>query len=166
MDAAPAGTIGGTYCGNPLACAAAIKTMEIMKAEDYCGKSMHIGKVVTEAFEKMKEKYSYFMEDPREAIRLTQKVDATEFVQRYLKEYITTDTHDILDIGCGPAVIDAHLGLQYPEVQITGIDISSVRVEQAQKKKESNQSKKESKKESNQNKKESNQSKKESKKES
>lgn len=26
MDAAPAGTIGGTYCGNPLACAAAIKT--------------------------------------------------------------------------------------------------------------------------------------------
>lgn len=29
-----------------------------MKAEDYCGKSMHIGKVVTEAFEKMKEKYS------------------------------------------------------------------------------------------------------------
>ena len=31
MDAAPAGTIGGTYCGNPLACAAAIKTMEIMK---------------------------------------------------------------------------------------------------------------------------------------
>ena len=45
-------------CGNPLACAAAIKTMEIMKAEDYCGKSMHIGKVVTEAFEKMKEKYS------------------------------------------------------------------------------------------------------------
>ena len=58
MDAAPAGTIGGTYCGNPLACAAAIKTMEIMKAEDYCGKSMHIGKVVTEAFEKMKEKYS------------------------------------------------------------------------------------------------------------
>ena len=58
MDAAPAGTIGGTYCGNPLACAAAIKTMKIMKAEDYCGKSVHIGKVVTEAFEKMKEKYS------------------------------------------------------------------------------------------------------------
>ena len=35
MDAVPAGTIGGTYCGNPLACAAAIKTMEIMKEEDY-----------------------------------------------------------------------------------------------------------------------------------
>ena len=41
MDAAPAGTIGGTYCGNPLACAAAIKTMEIMKEEDYCKISLH-----------------------------------------------------------------------------------------------------------------------------
>ena len=57
MDAAPAGTIGGTYCGNPLACAAAIKTMEIMKEEDYCAKSIHIGSVVRKAFEKMKEKY-------------------------------------------------------------------------------------------------------------
>lgn len=57
MDAAPAGTIGGTYCGNPLACAAAIKTMEIMKEEDYCAKSLHIGSFVRKAFEKMKEKY-------------------------------------------------------------------------------------------------------------
>lgn len=57
MDAAPAGTIGGTYCGNPLACAAAIKTMEIMKEEDYCAKSLHIGSVVRKAFEEMKEKY-------------------------------------------------------------------------------------------------------------
>ena len=57
MDAALAGTIGGTYCGNPLACAAAIKTMEIMKEEDYCAKSLHIGSVVRKAFEKMKEKY-------------------------------------------------------------------------------------------------------------
>ena len=57
MDAAPAGTIGGTYCGNPLACAAAIKTMEIMKEEDYCAKSLHIGSVVRKACEEMKEKY-------------------------------------------------------------------------------------------------------------
>lgn len=56
-DTAPAGTIGGTYCGNPLACAAAIKAMEIMKEEDYCAKSLHIGSVVRKAFEEMKEKY-------------------------------------------------------------------------------------------------------------
>ena len=52
-----AGAAPDTYCGNPLACAAAIKTMEIMKEEDYCAKSIHIGSVVRKAFEKMKEKY-------------------------------------------------------------------------------------------------------------
>ena len=31
--------------------------MEIMKEEDYCAKSLHIGSVVRKAFEKMKEKY-------------------------------------------------------------------------------------------------------------
>jgi len=58
MDAAPAGTIGGTFCGNPLACAAAIKTMEIMKRDDYAGKSMHIGELAMKAFEDMKDRYS------------------------------------------------------------------------------------------------------------
>ncbi|MCQ5134414.1 aminotransferase class III-fold pyridoxal phosphate-dependent enzyme, partial [Coprococcus eutactus] len=30
MEAVAPGTIGGTYCGNPDACAAALKTIEIM----------------------------------------------------------------------------------------------------------------------------------------
>ena len=58
MDSVTPGTIGGTYCGNPLACAAALKTMEIMKAEDFAGKAMHIGKKVMTAYEGFKEKYS------------------------------------------------------------------------------------------------------------
>lgn len=58
MDAAPAGTIGGTYCGNPLACASAIKTMEIMKEKNYSEKAMYIGEYVTKAFEEMKSKYA------------------------------------------------------------------------------------------------------------
>ena len=57
MDAVPAGTIGGTYCGNPLACASALKVMEIMKKENYVGKAQEIGKTVSAAFNKMKEKY-------------------------------------------------------------------------------------------------------------
>ncbi len=57
MDAAPAGTIGGTYYGNPLACAAGIKTMEIMKEKDYAGKAMRIGDYVMNAFQTMKNKY-------------------------------------------------------------------------------------------------------------
>ena len=75
--------------------------------------------------------YLYLMEDPREASRLTEKVDAPEFISKYLKEYINSDTNEILDIGCGPAEIDSCLGLQYPAIQITGIDISTERIKQA-----------------------------------
>lgn len=57
MDSVIPGTIGGTYCGNPLACAAAVKTMEIMKRDDYAAKARHIGEVVTAGFEALKEKY-------------------------------------------------------------------------------------------------------------
>ena len=57
MAAAPAGTIGGTYCGNPLACASALKVMEIMKAEDYAGKAAAIGQKVMKRYNQMKEKY-------------------------------------------------------------------------------------------------------------
>jgi 4-aminobutyrate aminotransferase/(S)-3-amino-2-methylpropionate transaminase len=58
MDSVITGTIGGTYCGNPLSCAAALKVMEIMKAEDFCTKAMHLGEKVMKAYEGFKDKYS------------------------------------------------------------------------------------------------------------
>lgn len=57
MDSVIPGTIGGTYCGNPLSCAAALKTMEIYKRDDYPAKARHIGDVVRTRFESFKEKY-------------------------------------------------------------------------------------------------------------
>lgn len=57
MDAPAPGTIGGTYCGNPLACAAALKTIEIMERDDLAGRSCEIGKKVTERYTEWKEKY-------------------------------------------------------------------------------------------------------------
>lgn len=57
MDAVPAGTIGGTYCGNPLACASALKVMEIMKREDYAKKAQEIGEKVMARYNGFKEKY-------------------------------------------------------------------------------------------------------------
>ena len=57
MDAAVPGTIGGTYCGNALACASALKTMEIMKEEDYAGKARHIGELVSKKLHEMQDKY-------------------------------------------------------------------------------------------------------------
>ncbi len=57
MDAAPAGTIGGTYCGNPVAAAAALKVSEIMLRDDYAGKAQHIGEKVMKRYKELQEKY-------------------------------------------------------------------------------------------------------------
>lgn len=60
MDSVPKGTIGGTYCGNPLACASALKVMDIMQEENYAEKAKNIGDKVTKFFNKMIEKYEEF----------------------------------------------------------------------------------------------------------
>lgn len=57
MDAVIPGTIGGTYNGNPMACAAANKTMEIMRNEGFEQKAMHIGNKVMQRYEQMKNRY-------------------------------------------------------------------------------------------------------------
>ncbi|EKQ54840.1 MULTISPECIES: aspartate aminotransferase family protein [Clostridium] len=57
MDSVVPGTIGGTFCGNPLACASALKTMEIMKKEDFSGKAAKIADKVMKTYMRFKEKY-------------------------------------------------------------------------------------------------------------
>ena len=57
MDAVPAGTIGGTFCGNPLSCAAALKTIEIMERDDLAARAQKIGKIVTERAQKWQERF-------------------------------------------------------------------------------------------------------------
>lgn len=57
LDAVPGGTIGGTFCGNALACASALKTIEIMERDDLEGRSVEIGKKVTSRYMEMMEKY-------------------------------------------------------------------------------------------------------------
>lgn len=57
MEAPAPGTIGGTFCGNPLACAAALKTIEIMERDDLAGRSCEIGEKVMARYGSFKEKY-------------------------------------------------------------------------------------------------------------
>lgn len=57
MEGVPAGTIGGTYCGNPLACAASLKTIEIMERENLADRSLEIGERVTARYKDIAEKY-------------------------------------------------------------------------------------------------------------
>ncbi len=45
MDGVPGGTIGGTYCGNPLACAAALKLIDVMERDKLADRAAQIGTV-------------------------------------------------------------------------------------------------------------------------
>jgi 4-aminobutyrate aminotransferase/(S)-3-amino-2-methylpropionate transaminase len=50
MDRAIPGTLGGTFAGNPLACAAALAVLEEMEAEDLCARALAIGAAVRAVF--------------------------------------------------------------------------------------------------------------------
>ena len=57
MDAAGPSTIGGTYIGNPVCCAAALATIKFMEDNDLNKRGKEVGKMIRDRFEKMKEKY-------------------------------------------------------------------------------------------------------------
>jgi 4-aminobutyrate aminotransferase/(S)-3-amino-2-methylpropionate transaminase len=50
MDAPPPGTLGGTYSGNPVACAAALAVLDIYACEDLAARSREIGRTALERF--------------------------------------------------------------------------------------------------------------------
>ncbi|MER7771945.1 4-aminobutyrate--2-oxoglutarate transaminase [Kitasatospora sp. NPDC096140] len=57
MDAAHAGGLGGTYGGNPVACAAALGSIETMKELDLNGRAQRIGEVMLGRLRAMQEKF-------------------------------------------------------------------------------------------------------------
>ncbi|MER5867762.1 4-aminobutyrate--2-oxoglutarate transaminase [Kitasatospora sp. NPDC002040] len=57
MDAAHGGGLGGTYGGNPVACAAALGAIETMKSEDLNGKAKRIEEVMKARLTAMAEKF-------------------------------------------------------------------------------------------------------------
>ncbi|WP_405013249.1 4-aminobutyrate--2-oxoglutarate transaminase [Kitasatospora sp. NBC_01539] len=57
MDAAHAGGLGGTYGGNPVACAAALGSIQTMKELDLNARAQHIGEVMLGRLRTMQEKF-------------------------------------------------------------------------------------------------------------
>lgn len=57
MDAPAPGTIGGTFCGNALACAAALKVIEIMERDHLAERSCEIGGIVMARYRRLLETY-------------------------------------------------------------------------------------------------------------
>ncbi|MCE5285336.1 MAG: 4-aminobutyrate--2-oxoglutarate transaminase [Pelosinus sp.] len=57
MDGVTPGVIGGTYGGNALSCAAALKVIEIMERDHLAERAQKIGQKVTETYESWKKIY-------------------------------------------------------------------------------------------------------------
>ncbi len=55
MDKTTKGTLGGTYLGNPVACASALATIQYMKKVRLAEKGKQVGKIVIRFFEQMRE---------------------------------------------------------------------------------------------------------------
>ncbi|MGO7845341.1 aminotransferase class III-fold pyridoxal phosphate-dependent enzyme, partial [Rhizobium johnstonii] len=48
MDAPPAGSIGGTYAGNPVACVAALASMDELERLQLADRAVEMGEVIEE----------------------------------------------------------------------------------------------------------------------
>jgi 4-aminobutyrate aminotransferase / (S)-3-amino-2-methylpropionate transaminase / 5-aminovalerate transaminase len=57
MDAPPPGTLGGTYSGNPVACAAALAVLDLYEQEDLAARSREIGRLITQRFLNLQDTY-------------------------------------------------------------------------------------------------------------
>ena len=58
MDAPPPGMLGGTYSGNPVACAAALAVLDIYESEDLAARSRAIGSAILQHFARLQERYA------------------------------------------------------------------------------------------------------------
>lgn len=57
MDAAAPSTIGGTYIGNPVCCAAALATIEVMQRENLNARAIQVGEIIDRRFRAMARRF-------------------------------------------------------------------------------------------------------------
>jgi 4-aminobutyrate aminotransferase/(S)-3-amino-2-methylpropionate transaminase len=57
FDLIPESTIGGTYVGNPVACAAGLEVLRLIEQQNLLARAVEIGKATRSRFEGMKRKY-------------------------------------------------------------------------------------------------------------
>jgi ubiquinone/menaquinone biosynthesis C-methylase UbiE len=81
-------------------------------------------------FEPARRSSDYFMEDPREAQRLVDKVEPTEWVNRYVARHLRPDSR-VLDVGSGPGVLATEVARRCLRGQVVALDQSAERSSQA-----------------------------------
>ncbi|SOC43650.1 4-aminobutyrate--2-oxoglutarate transaminase [Salinicoccus kekensis] len=62
LDAAEPGELGGTFAGNPVACAAALAVIDVVEEEDLCNKAERIGQKLEDIFKVYQDRYGFIGE--------------------------------------------------------------------------------------------------------
>ena len=100
MDSAHAGGLGGTYTGSPIACAAALATIDTYETENLAARATEIGAIITEFFTELQK-----TDDRIGDIRGRGAMMAVEFVQSGSKEPNAALTSAIAKHAASEAVI-------------------------------------------------------------
>lgn len=58
MDSVHAGGLGGTYGGNPVACAAALAAMDVMREQDLAAKAARLGELLVARLTHLRQEHS------------------------------------------------------------------------------------------------------------
>jgi 4-aminobutyrate aminotransferase/(S)-3-amino-2-methylpropionate transaminase len=96
MDAAGPSTIGGTYIGNPVCCAAALATIKYMEEIELNHRGKVVGEIIRGRFEKMKEKFPVIGD-----VRGLGAMMAMEFVKNGDPQQPDADFCEKVMEGCG-----------------------------------------------------------------
>src|SRR5579872_5017801 len=81
-------------------------------------------------------KNEYFI-DAESAAEMARLVDQESFITDAMgglfgERSDIPSMHSILDLGCGPGQWARDVALQYPQIKVTGVDISNIMIEYAQ----------------------------------
>lgn len=107
MDAPLPGQIGGTYGGNPLACVAGLKVIEIIEKKDLTKKANILGNILMNRLSEMKDKYDCVGD-----VRGIGSMLAIEFVKdRYTKEPDSDIVMRIIKYAFNKGVIFINAGI-------------------------------------------------------
>jgi 4-aminobutyrate aminotransferase/(S)-3-amino-2-methylpropionate transaminase len=123
MDAVKAGGLGGTYGGNPVACASAIGAIATMKELDLAGRARQLGDLMTERLTEMQGRYPVIGDvrgrGAMVAIELVEPGTTTPNGAAAAKVNASCHAQGVLTLTCGtfgnvfrflpPLVIDHHL---------------------------------------------------------
>lgn len=74
MEACASGELGGTYDGNPISCASALKVIEVLQRDGYADKVAKIGDICMKRFETWYNKYEFIGEFRRKGAMLALEI--------------------------------------------------------------------------------------------